>query len=126
MYVPKKNSLRDRIALYICVNGPMSLADIASAFKGDRYNTVTNAVHQLKFYKGVTLAGGIYSLTAELQAHYSGVPLPQKPEFTREPASFKPLSADRLPWNSPLIAGRLRNDFHPLTCASSSVKYSAE
>src|SRR5688572_25484957 len=104
MYVPKKNSLRDRIALYICVNGPVSMSDIAEAFKGDRYNTVTNTVHQLKFYKGVTLSGGLYSLTAELQSYYSGVPIPPKPEFTRAPAPFKPLSVDRLPWHSPLIA----------------------
>lgn len=125
MYVPKRNSLRDRIALCICANGPMSMVDIARAFEGRRYNTVSNAVHQLKFYNGVTLESGIYSLTDELQAHYSGVPLPPKTTTKLEPRPWKPLSEKNMAWCSPLIAERLRNDFHPLTCAS-SVKYSAE
>lgn len=97
MYTPKKGSLRDHVALYICANGPKTISEIANTFHGYRYNTISNAVHQLKFHNGLTLDGGIYSLTEELHAYYSGTPLPPKKEIKLEPRPWKPLPLKNLP-----------------------------
>jgi hypothetical protein len=97
MYLPKKDSLRDRICRSIAAYGPMDMEAITDHFKYERYNNVKSAVHQLKFYRALTEDACIYSLHANVSEHY-GVPcLKPVVEASASVYVWKPLDLSRLP-----------------------------
>lgn len=103
-YFPKKNSLRERIYRALVKFGePMSANQIASIFKGERKSSVVMAIHQLKFYKSLSLDKGFYALEPHILQHYGvEVEMPQEEPVVLAPvASFVPWTGKYDPANVP-------------------------
>lgn len=81
MYLPKKDSLRERICRSILNHGPMEMDQIIDTFQGERGDMVKKAVFQLKFHKALEESSeGGYSLTEHVKVHYGVLPAREKPE----------------------------------------------
>ena len=102
MYKPKKDSLRDQICRHILAQGKaLDMAEIAEAFPGQQYSTITSSVFNMKHRRALTETNGDYWLANHILRHY-GIDAPEdpKPEIKIE-VTFKPLSDKHKFWLAP-------------------------
>ena len=99
MYLPKKDSLRERICRSILNHGPMEMDQIIDTFKGERADTVKKAVFQLKFRKALEESEDGYSLSEHIKVHYGVLPAREKQEPVIPVRAFKPWTGKFDPLN---------------------------
>lgn len=100
-YLPKKDSLRDRVCRAVLKYGPMHMDQIFETFKGERSNAVKETVFHLKFFGALKEANGDYSLAEYIRCHYTGEEMPKVEPVIPAPSvrAFKPWTGKYDPLN---------------------------